>query len=209
MSEELIIAIPNKGRLKEPAVKLLAKMGILTDGSDREYLSKTTDREVNVLSVRAADIPVYVYYGIADLGITGKDIISEKGLDLYEIMDLGFGKCDLVVAVRKELPYKSPSDLPQGSRVATEFSNITKSYFDGLGIQVEIIELRGAMEIAPSLGLADAIVDLTSTGVTLERNGLKSIGKILKSSARLICNKVSYKTKYAAIERVTAKMRDA
>jgi ATP phosphoribosyltransferase len=203
----LIIAIPNKGRLREPALRILDSAGIKRIGDDRIYLANTTMDGVRALSVRAMDIPVYVYNGIADLGITGRDVIAETGLEVYELADLGFGACDLVVAVKKESAYGQPTDLPQGSKVATEFPNLTRQYFNQNGVQVEIITLRGAVEIAPMLGLVDGIVDLSSTGATLEKNGLKPIGKVLSSTARLICNKVSYKTKYEMIEKMVSGMR--
>lgn len=209
MTEEIIIAIPNKGRLKEPVVKLLEGAGIKRVSDERVYLSDTSDACIKVLSVRASDIPVYVYNGIADIGITGRDIIAETNLDLYELADLGFGSCTMVVAVKKEKPYSTASDIRPGSKVATEFPNMTKRFFNDLGIQVEVIALRGAMEIAPRLGLAEAIVDLKSTGTTLEKNGLKQIGEVMKSSARLICNKVSYKTKYGAVEDLIRRLKEA
>ncbi|MEM4529116.1 MAG: ATP phosphoribosyltransferase, partial [Candidatus Methanomethylicaceae archaeon] len=148
------------------------------------------------------DIPTYVYYGIADMGITGKDIIEESGFEFYELIDMKFGLCNLVLAVKEDSPYNNPLQLPQGIKVATEFPNITKKFFNNLGIKVEIIVLRGAVEIAPLLGLSDCIVDLSTTGETLKKNGLKSIAIIMKSSARLICNKVSYKTKYNEVKKI-------
>lgn len=206
--ERLVFAVPNKGRMRDPSMRLLESAGIKWLGEERSYLSKTTDPEIEILSVRAADIPVYVYYGIADLGITGRDIVAETGLEVYEIADLGFGSCDLVVAVSKDAGVMSPSEIPHGSKVATEFPNITKAYFDELGIQVETITLKGAVEIAPRLGLAVAIVDISSTGATLEKNRLVAIGKVMRSSARLICNKISYKTKYDKVEVVTNKLKE-
>jgi ATP phosphoribosyltransferase len=203
----LIIAVPNKGRLRDPALDLLDRTGIKRIDDDRVYLANTTKVGIQVLSVRATDIPVYVYNGIADLGITGRDVIAEMGLEVYELADLGFGNCELVVAVKKDSTYTKPTDLLQGSKIATEFPNLTMRYFNDYGMQVEIITLRGAVEIAPLLGLVEGIVDLSSTGRTLEKNGLKTIGKVLSSTARLICNKVSYKTKYDAIERIVDVMR--
>jgi ATP phosphoribosyltransferase len=203
----LIIAVSNKGRLRDPALGLLDRTGIKRIDDDRVYLANTTMEGIQVLSVRATDIPVYIYNGIADLGITGRDVIAETGLEVYELADLGFGACDLVVAVKKDSSYIKPTDLPQGSKIATEFPNLTRQYFNDKGVQVEIITLRGAVEIAPILGLVEGIVDLSSTGNTLEKNGLKPIGKVLSSTARLICNKVSYKTKYDVIERIVEGMR--
>lgn len=196
----IIVAVPNKGRLKEPSVELLSSAGVTRTDNERAYLSNTTAKGIQVLSVRANDIPTYVYHGIADLGVTGKDIVAEWGFDVYELSDLGFGRCDLVVAVKKESPWKVPDDIPNNCRVATEFPNLTRAYFNERGIQVEVIPLRGAVEIAPILGLASAITDLTVSGSTLERNGLRPIGKVLASTARLICNKISYKTRYVEIE---------
>lgn len=202
----LIVAVPNKGRLAEPAARLLERAGVRRIDDERAYLSNTTLPGVQILTVRATDIPVYVYYGIADLGITGKDIVAEKGMDVYELADLGFGGCELISAVRKESPFTNPSDLPSGSKVATEFPNLTRQYFNENSVDVEIITLRGAVEIAPILGLADAISDLMVTGNTLERNGLKPIGRILASTARLICNKVSYKTRYDQVMELAGRM---
>jgi len=205
----LIIAIPNKGRLTEPSICMLEAAGLKKIDDERAYLSNTTVPGIQILSVRAVDIPVYVYHGIADLGITGRDIIAERGLEIYELADLGFGGCELLIAVKKESGYEMTSDLPGGSKVATEFPNLTKQYFDGNGIEVEIITLRGAVEIAPTLGLADAISDLSVTGNTLQRNGLRPIGSILRSTARLICNKVSYKTRYEQIQGIVKMVKDA
>jgi ATP phosphoribosyltransferase len=200
------IAIPNKGRLMEPSVKLLAEGGIRRIDGDRIYLSNTTAERVQILSVRANDIPTYVYHGIADLGVTGRDIIAEGGFDVYELADLEFGGCDLVVAVKKESAWKMPEDIPNNCRVATEFPNLTRAYFNERAVQVEVIPLRGAVEIAPILGLSDAITDLTVTGGTLERNGLRPIGKVLSSTARLICNVVSYKTRYSEVGSLLEKL---
>jgi ATP phosphoribosyltransferase len=195
----LRVAIPNKGRLMGPAVELLGAAGIRRIDGERVYLSNTTAEGIQILSVRANDIPTYVYHGIADLGVTGMDIIAEGGLDVYELADLEFGDCDLVVAVKKESPWKEPEDMPNNCRVATEFPNLTRTYFNEKAVQVEVITLRGAVEIAPILGLSDAIIDLAVTGGTLERNGLRPIGKVLSSTARLICNRVAYKTRYGEI----------
>ncbi len=198
----LILGMPNKGRLRGPVLEVLEKANIRALDEDRAYLTNTTLEGLQLLSIRAADIPIYVYYGIADMGITGRDVVAESGLEVYELADMKFGECNLVVAVKSESGYKDPSELPQGVRVATEFPNLTKQFFNEMGIQVEVIKLRGAVEIAPLLGLSDCVVDLSSTGRTLERNGLRPIKVILKSTAKLICNKVAYKTKYERIKRV-------
>ncbi len=199
----IILAIPSKGRLRKPVIEILEKSNIkFIDDDSRVYLTNTTIKGLQILSIRTLDIPTYVYYGIADMGITGKDIIEECGFDVYEIADMKFGNCDLVIAVKEDSPYYDVNQLPHGIRVATEFPNLTKRFFNNLGIHVEIITLRGAVEIAPILGLSDCIVDLSSTGETLRKNGLRPIATILRSSARIICNKVSYKTKYEDIKKI-------
>lgn len=198
----LILAVPNKGRLRAPVLEVLDRANIRPLDEDRVYLTNTTMEGLQLLSIRATDIPIYVYYGIADIGITGRDVVAESGLEVYELADMKFGECNLVVAVKSESPYRDPCELPQGTRVATEFPNLARQFFNELGIQVEVITLRGAVEIAPILGLADCVVDLSSTGKTLERNGLRAIGVILKSTAKLICNKVAYKTKRDRIKMI-------
>jgi len=205
----LKIALPNKGRLREPAIKLLEKAGVKCLESERGYLCETTDPNVKVIFVRARDVPSYVYYGAADLGVTGHDIVAESGFEVYEILDLKFGECKLVVAVPLEVSYQEVMDLPSGVRVATEFPNIARKFFEELGKQVQIVHLHGAVEAAPALGMADAIVDLMETGKTLEKNRLKVVGVILRSTARLVCNKVSYRLKLEEVLSLIAKMKSA
>lgn len=191
----LIIALPNKGRLKDPSIKLLETAGIKCDEDDREYACRTNDPLLNVIFVRARDVPSYVFYGAADLGVTGHDIVAESDYEVYELLDLGFGKCKLIVAAPENSGYKSAEELPSGIRVATEFPNLTKKYFEQLGKQAQVVVLHGAVEAAPALKMSDIIVDLTATGRTLGKNRLRVIGVILKSTARLICNRVSYRLK--------------
>jgi ATP phosphoribosyltransferase len=201
----LRIAIPNKGRLHKPSLELLAKAGFSMGEVSRSYVTKVDDLEV--VFARAADIPVYVHFGAVDLGITGHDLVLEKEADIYELLDLGFGWCKMVVAVPEESSISSVYDLPQGSRVATSFPRIASSYFERLGLSVEVVEVEGAVEIAPKLGLADAIVDLATTGVTLRENRLKEIAVVLEASARLICNKVSFRTREREIAKLVERLR--
>jgi ATP phosphoribosyltransferase len=201
----LRIAIPNKGRLHKPSLELLAKAGFSMGEVSRSYVTKVDDLEV--VFARAADIPVYVHFGAVDLGITGHDLVLEKEADIYELLDLGFGWCKMVVAVPEESSISSVYDLPQGSRVATSFPRIASSYFEKLGLSVEVVEVEGAVEIAPKLGLADAIVDLATTGVTLRENRLKEIAVVLEASARLICNKVSFRTREREIAKLVERLR--
>jgi len=194
------IAIPSKGRLHKPSLDLLAKAGFKIEATSRAYAVKIDDLEV--IFARAADIPVYVHFGAVDMGITGHDLVLEKGADVYELLDLGFGWCKMVVAVPEDSNISSVYELPQGSRIATSFPRITSNYFNSLGLKIEVIEVEGAVEITPRLGLADAIVDLSTTGKTLRENGLKEIAVILEATARLICNKVSFRVREDEITRI-------
>ena len=180
------IAVPNKGRLHEPAVDLLERAGLhLVDGADRKLYADTVDPDVTVLFARTSDIPEYVADGAADVGITGLDQVREAGLgDLVELLDLGFGECRLVLAAPEDGDVETVSDLAGGT-VATEFPTITRAYFEEQGIDVDIAEVSGATELTPHVDIADAIVDITSTGTTLRMNRLAVIDEVLDSSVRL------------------------
>jgi len=186
----LRIAIPNKGRLSEEALELFETAGLKAQfRADRALVARLGD-QFQAIFVRAQDIPEFVADGAAEFGITGADLVQEANRsEVEEILDLGFGQCRLVVAVRDESPVESPADLPEGTRVATSFASLARRYFDSLGTRIQVVPVSGAAEIAPHLGVADVIVDLTSTGSTLRVNGLKEIGTILDSSARLIGNR--------------------
>ncbi len=180
------IALPNKGRLHEPAVDLLERAGLhLVDGADRKLYADTVDPDVTVLFARTSDIPEYVADGAADVGLTGLDQVRESGLtDLVELLDLEFGECRLVLAAPEDGDVESVADLAGGT-VATEFPTITREYFDDQGIDVDIAEVSGATELTPHVDIADAIVDITSTGTTLRMNRLAVIDEVLASSVRL------------------------
>lgn len=185
------IAIPNKGRLHDPTVSLFKEAGLpVLEGATRKLFAKTTDPDITFLFARAADIPEYVQDGAADVGITGLDLISETGADVDVILDLEFGRAKLVLAVPDDSPITSPQDL-NGMRVATEFPNITKRYFEELGINIEVVKVSGACEMTPHVGIADAIVDISSSGTTLLTNHLKVIKDVFSSSVRLITNRES------------------
>jgi ATP phosphoribosyltransferase len=188
------IAIPNKGRIKQPAIDALDRAGITVMEEERTYVSKTSNPRYEAILARANDIPVYVHYGAVDLGITGHDLILERDADVLELLDLGFGKATLVIAVPEDSPIKSVIDIPALTRIATEFPTITRKYFENLGKQVEVLEVSGTAELAPKLGLAQMIVDITSSGETLRKNKLRIIGRILSSTCRLACNKIAYRT---------------
>ncbi|WP_406656153.1 ATP phosphoribosyltransferase [Methanolobus sp. ZRKC2] len=185
------IAIPNKGRLHDPTVSLLREAGLpVLEGGTRKLFAKTTDPEITYLFARAADIPEYVQDGAADVGVTGLDLIHETKSDVEVLLDLNFGRAGLVLAVPEEATISSANEL-NGMRVATEFPNITEDYFKNQGIDIEIIKVSGACEMTPHVGIADAIVDISSSGTTLVTNHLKMIDKVFSSSVQLIANKES------------------
>jgi ATP phosphoribosyltransferase len=206
--EKITIALP-KGRLLKDAVSFLKKAGIDASETLKETRKLIFDWEnFRFILVKPMDVPTYVYYGTADIGIAGKDVIEEKGYDLYEPLDLKFGECRLSVAEPEEI--EEPYDLEKLSfiRVATKYPRITDKYFRSKGIHPEIIVLYGSVELAPLVGLADRIVDLVQTGTTLRANGLREVDTILHSTARLIINRASLKTKYSVIKPVVEKMKE-
>jgi len=201
------IALPSKGRLKTPALKLLEEAGLKVKEEERTYILKTSNSKFEVVLARAFDIPLYVQYGAAALGITGHDIILEREADVYELLDLKFGKCKLVLAAPIESNLNKAVELPSNARVATEFPNLTRKFFNELGKPIEILTVRGSAELTPKLGLANAIVDLSTTGETLRKNGLKEVEVILESTARLICNKIAYRS-FKEVKELVEKIND-
>ncbi|QPV64765.1 ATP phosphoribosyltransferase [Halosimplex litoreum] len=180
------IAVPNKGRLHDPAIDLLDRAGLhVVDGADRKLYAQTVDPDVTVLYARAADIPEYVADGAADVGITGLDQAEEADTGaLVDLLDLEFGSCRLVLAAPEDGDIESVEDL-DGGTVATEFPNVTRDFFAERDIEVDIAEVSGATELTPHVDIADAIVDITSTGTTLRMNRLAEIADVLDSSVRL------------------------
>ncbi|MEF8785147.1 MAG: ATP phosphoribosyltransferase [Haloarculaceae archaeon] len=179
------IAVPNKGRLHDPTLDLLERAGLhLVDGADRKLYADTVDPDVTVLFARAADIPEYVADGAADIGITGYDQEQESETGLVDLLDLGYGSCRLVLAAPEEGNIETVADL-DGGTVATEFPNITRNYFADKAVDVDIAEVSGATELTPHVDIADAIVDITSTGTTLRMNRLGIVDEVLSSSVRL------------------------
>lgn len=207
---KLVIALP-KGRLLEPTVELCARIGIRPKGltrDTRQLLFRTDQEGVSVMVVRAVDVPTYVEYGAADVGVAGKDVLLEQPKEVYEPVDLGFGLCRVVWAAPAARE-KAWAGLRTGKlRVATKYPNIADRFFTQRGVPVELVKLWGAVELAPRIGLAEGIVDLVSTGKTLSENGLTIVEEIVRSTARLIVNRASMKVKYARIgelvERATA-----
>jgi len=180
------IAVPNKGRLHEPALELLDRAGLdVEDGSDRKLYADTVDPEVQVLYVRAADVPEYVADGAADLGITGLDQVREADVDdVVDLLDLEFGRCRIVLAAPEDGDIERAADV-EGRTIATEFPTITRQFLAERGIDADVVEVSGATELTPHVDVADAIVDITSTGTTLRMNRLAEIEEILSSSVRL------------------------
>jgi ATP phosphoribosyltransferase len=203
----LTLALP-KGRLLEGALELLRELGV--DGIDaesRKLIFSDEARGLRLLFLKPADVPAYVTYGAADLGIVGKDILAEQAPDVYEPLDLGFGFCRLVVAEPRELWQRDDPAKWSWVRVATKYPRTTEAYFSERGIQVEMVRLDGSIELAPLVGLADRIVDLVQSGETLRANGLVEVAEIARSTARLIVNRASMKTEYAAVTKLVQDLR--
>jgi len=198
MTSQLRIAL-SKGRILDETLPLLKTAGIelLEEPSkSRKLIFPTTRPDVNIIIIRATDVPTFVEHGAADIGVAGKDVLMEHGArGMYEPLDLKISRCKLMVAAKKDAQ-PTTSRL----RVATKFVNITKRYYAEKGEQVEIIKLYGSMELAPLVGLADKIVDIVDTGNTLRANGLEPTELIAEISSRLIVNKASMKTKHTAIQ---------
>lgn len=190
------IAVPNKGRLHEPTLSLFKDSGLPIYGGgneSRKLISKTSDPEIMFIFARSADIPLFVEEGTADLGITGLDLVVEKNADVELLTKTGFGSSKLVLAVPESSDINSVDQL-HSKRIATEFPEITKNFMSEMNIKdVEIIEVSGACEMTPHIGVADAIVDITSSGTTLLINKLVEIGTVFKSDVYLIANKESLK----------------
>jgi ATP phosphoribosyltransferase len=196
----------SKGRIFEETAPVLAKAGIrpLEDPEQsRKLIIPTSNPDVQIIIVRASDVPTYVQFGAADFGVAGQDVLLEKGSDgLYVPIDLGIARCRMAVAVQKGFDYAAA--VRQGSRlrVATKYVNCAREHFANKGVHIDTIHLYGSMELAPLVGLADAIVDLVSTGNTLRANNLVEVESITDISARLIVNQASYKRKRATIKKL-------
>lgn len=186
------VALPNKGRLAEQAIALLRQAGVLLEAvDDRRLFAKSAREEFLILFVRAADIPEFVADGVADAGITGLDIVRESGKDVELLMDLGFGHCKLMLAVPEEAPIRSAADVQKGAKVATSFPRLTREFFQGQGKEVRVVEVSGATEVTPHIGVAEMIVDLVASGSTLKVNHMRPVATLLESSARLVANRAS------------------
>ncbi len=194
----------SKGRILEETGPLLARAGIAPREDperSRKLVVPTARRDVSLIIVRAADTPTYVAHGAADLGIAGRDVLEEHGGEgLYQPLDLGIARCRMMVAVRNGFDYAGAVQQGARLRVATKYERTTRAFFADKGVHVDLIRLYGSMELAPILGLADAIVDLVSTGKTLQANKLVAVEEILPVSARLIVNQAALKTRRAELQ---------
>lgn len=207
MSDSLVIAL-SKGRILKETLPLLAEAGIepVEDlSSSRKLIFDTTVESIKFIIIRATDVPAYVQYGGADIGVTGKDVLMEHGAaGLYEPLDLQIAKCKLMTAGKKD------ETAPSGRiRVATKFVNLAKAFYARQGVQADIIKLYGAMELAPILNLADEIVDIVDTGNTLKANGLEPREHIHDISTRLVVNRASMKMKHAQIQPIIEQLSEA
>jgi ATP phosphoribosyltransferase len=190
MRDRLRLAVPNKGRLVEPTLALLHDAGLVFEEHDRSLVARVQNFPLDILFVRTNDVIEFVGDGVADLGITGQDLLSETGAELPVVRRLGYGRCRLAAAVPNDAPFQAVDDLA-GLRVATAHPQTARRFFADRRIPVDVIPISGAVEVAPRLGLAEAIVDLVSSGSTLAMNGLRVIGDVLPSEAIVIGNPVA------------------
>ncbi|QMT31957.1 ATP phosphoribosyltransferase [Alysiella filiformis] len=199
----LTIAL-SKGRIFDETLPLLAAADIVpaeNPESSRKLIIETNHDNIRLVIVRASDVPTYVQYGAADFGIAGKDVLIEHGGEgLYQPLDLKIAACKMMVAVREGFDYQAAAQAGSRLRVATKYPNIAAAHFAAKGVHVDIIKLYGSMELAPLVGLSDAIVDLVSTGSTLRANRLQAVEHIVDISSRLVVNKAALKTKHDLIE---------
>jgi len=181
----LRLALPNKGRLAEPSIDLLRSAGLEFELSDRRLSASVANADLELLFVRTEDVAEYVADGLVELGLTGADLVAEHGGDLRTVLPLGFGACSLVIAVPRDAGIGDVSGLA-GARIATSFPRVTAAYLESCGVDAQVVEVRGAVEVTPELGVADAVVDLVASGSTLRMNGLRPIATLLASEAVLI-----------------------
>lgn len=207
----LTVALP-KGALLKDCIRLLSAVGLdfsaFLDSSNRQLQITDPTNTAKALLVRTHDVPVYVEYGQAQLGIVGYDVLREKQPKVAHLANLGFGSCRLSVAVKESSPYRSALELPPHGRVASKFVNCAREYFHNLDMPVEIVPLYGSVELGPITGMSEAIVDLVSTGKTLRENGLIEIEVLYESTARLIAHPLSYRLNTDNLHSVVEQLRE-
>ncbi len=207
-SDYLTIALP-KGKLFTLSSELFAKIGYTADGlyeKSRKLVIVNEEKKIKFIITKTADVPTYVEYGAADIGIIGKDVLFESGKDVYELLDLGFGRCHLMMAVPQADKRAKLTDYAH-TRVATKFPHIAEKFFNSKGMQMEYIKLNGSIELGPIVGLSESIVDIVETGTTLKENNLEEIAYIMDATARLIANRVSFKMKFERIHAMVDDLR--
>lgn len=204
----LTIALP-KGKLFTPSANLLARLGCTAQGlkeDSRKLILTNEEAKVKFIITKTSDLPTYVEYGAADIGVIGKDVLLEETKDVYELLDLKFGLCRMMMAVPQALKREKLSDYAH-LRVATKYPNVAERFFHSEGMQMEIIKLNGSIELAPIVGLAEVIIDIVETGRTLKENNLVEIANIHSSTARFIANRVSFKMKFARINQLVEDLK--
>lgn len=203
VDDYLTIALP-KGKLFSLSANLFEKVGVTAEHlseKSRKLIISNGECKVRFIITKTSDVPTYVEYGAADIGVIGKDVLVESGQDVYELLDLGFGKCRLMMAVPREERRSRLLDYAH-TRVATKYPHIAEQFFAQQGMQMEYIKLNGSIELGPLVGLSESIVDIVETGTTLVENDLEEIAHIMDVSARLIVNRVSFKLKFDRIYRI-------
>ena len=199
----LTIALP-KGKLFYLAKDLFAKVGFVAvnlEEKSRKLVITNEELKLKFIIAKTADVPTYVEHGAADIGVIGKDVLMEAQKDVYELLDLGFGRCHLMMAVPKDKKRAKLTDYTH-TRVATKFPNVAKQFFTSKGMQMEYIKMNGSIELGPIVGLSESIVDIVETGTTLRENNLEEIAFIAEASARLIANRASFKLKFDRISKL-------
>lgn len=202
-TQYLTIALP-KGKLFYLAKDLFAKVGFVADNLEeksRKLVITNEELKLKFIIAKTADVPTYVEHGAADIGVIGKDVLMEVQKDVYELLDLGFGRCHLMMAVPKDKKRAKLTDYTH-TRVATKFPNVAKQFFTNKGMQMEYIKMNGSIELGPIVGLSESIVDIVETGTTLRENNLEEIAFIAEASARLIANRASFKFKFDRISKL-------
>jgi ATP phosphoribosyltransferase len=210
MAGDILTIALSKGNLLKSTTEMFSTVGLPVEGVDedsRNMVFSFEEPAVKYIMCRPTDVPTYVEQGAADLGIVGKDVIEEQSRDVFELADLGYGYCRFVVAGPQELQGIQIKGLNY-KRAATKFPVVAERFFRSQGLQVEIIKLHGNIELAPIMGLADIIVDIVSTGRTLRENNLVELVNIMESTTRLICNRVSYRTKHGQIQHLIELMQN-
>lgn len=208
MDEYITIALP-KGKLFNKAVRMLAQVGYSADNvveDSRKLVITNEETKVRFIIAKTVDVPTYVEYGAADIGIIGKDVLNEQEKDVVELLDLNFGRCRLMMAVPEASKREKLTDYAH-TRAATKYLNCAKKYFDKLGIQVELVKLNGSIELGPIVGLSESIVDIVETGTTLRENKLVELDTLFTATARLIANRASFKLKFARLHRLVEDLR--